>query len=110
MGVPDRPSQGKHGSAGRAGGQGSQGTECLPLKDISQPSGTAPPLPLSQDGGGEGGARREVGLVFLREISISIRPHTPIPNAFPSAVDLSAAVFLDEPFEKPKPSKKKPET
>ena len=35
---------------------------------------------------------------------------TPNPNAFPSVVDLSATVFQDEPFKKPKPSKKKTET
>ena len=51
----------------------------------------------------------KLGKVFLREIFISIRPH-PIPNAFPSVVDLSATVFQEEPFKKPKPSKKETKT
>ena len=51
----------------------------------------------------------KLGKVFLREIFISIRPH-PNPNAFPSVVDLSATVFRDQPFKKPKPSKKETKT
>merc|ERR1712018_371271 len=66
------------------------------------------PCLSAQSGGGEGGGRREVfGKVFLREIFISIRPHPKPHNAFPSVVDLSTAVFQDEPFKKPK--KRRPE-
>ena len=67
------------------------------------------PCLSAQGGRGEGGGRQGAGKVFLREIFISIRPH-PNPNAFPSVVDLSATVFRDQPFKKPKPSKKETKT
>jgi len=35
-------------------------------------------------------------------------PQTPPPNLFPSVVDLSTAVFQDEPFKKPKTGDLKP--
>merc|ERR1712018_722812 len=69
------------------------------------------PCLSAKNGGGEGGGRREVfGIeVFLREILISIRPHPKHPpKAFPSVVDLSTAVFQDEPFKKPKTGDLKP--
>merc|ERR1712168_346587 len=72
MGVPDRPSQGKHGSAGCAGGQGQPRDGVPPiLRYIPAFWNSLAPASLpKQCGGGEGEGRREVSseiVFFLRE-------------------------------------------
>jgi len=61
MGVPDRPSPGKHGLAGSAGGQGQPRDGVPPiLRYIPTFWNSLDPASLpKQGGGGEGGGRRE---------------------------------------------------
>merc|ERR1712158_171845 len=62
MGVPDRPSPGKHGLAGSAGGQGQPRDGVPPiLRYILAFWNSLDPASLPQQGGqrGEGGGRRE---------------------------------------------------
>merc|ERR1711970_1317745 len=104
MGVPDRPSPGKHGLAGSAGGQGQPRDGVPPiLRYIPTFWNSLDPASLPKQGvqRGEGGGRRE-GIwdsLLLQEISISPpkknpAPPNPIPNnAFPSVADLSPTVF-----------------
>merc|ERR1711876_145198 len=105
MGVPDRPSPGKHGLAGSAGGLGQPRDGVPPiLRYILAFWNSLDPASLAKQGGqrGEGGGRRE-GIwdsLLLREIFISKKnpaPPNPIPNnAFPSVADLSPTVFQDQ--------------
>merc|ERR1711944_351779 len=102
MGVPDRPSQGKHGSAGGAGGQGQPGDGVPPIKRYIPASETASPLPPCPRWRRR---RRRTPRSFWDSLPPprDFHPAPPqTPNAFPSVVDLSAAVFSDEPFKKPK--------
>merc|ERR1712198_783302 len=104
MGVPDRPSQGKHGSAGSAGGQGQPRDGVPPiLRYIPAFWNSLAPASLPKKGGGGGGGRRSQqrdSLLSPRNIS---GPTQPNPNAFTSVVDLSSAVFRYEPFKKTEP-------
>merc|ERR1712242_172947 len=111
MGVPDRPSPGKHGLAGSAGGQGQPRDGVPPiLRYIPAFWNSLDPASLAKQGGqrGEGGGRREGiwdSLPPPRNIYFTPKknpaPPNPIPNnAFPSVADLSPTVFRDEPFKK----------
>merc|ERR1739838_932048 len=109
MGVPDRPSPGKHGLAGSAGGQGQPRDgvppilRCIPaFWNSLAPASPTQSIKVEEEK--EEDAEKEHGIVFftlhLREIFISppkkIRPHPtqPIPNnVFTSVVDLSPTVF-----------------
>jgi len=90
--------------------KGSRGTECLPLKDISQSSQTASPLPLCPKWRRRRRRTRRSFWESLPPRNIYFHPAPPQtpPNVFPSVVDLSAAVFQDEPFKKPKTGYLKP--
>merc|ERR1711971_196806 len=110
MGVPDRPSPGKHGLAGSAGGQGQPRDGVPPiLRCIPAFWNSLAPASLPNQGGqrGEGGGHREgVWDSLLHPPSPrnsyftpkKIRPHPTHP--FPSVVDLSQTVFQDESFKK----------
>merc|ERR1711971_939107 len=113
MGVPDRPSPGKHGSAGSAGGQGQPRDgvppilRCIPAFCNSL-APASPTQSIKVEEEKEEDTEKEHGIVFftlhLREMFISppkkIRPHPFPTHSFPSVVDLSPTVFRDEPFKK----------
>merc|ERR1712047_216767 len=90
MGVPDRPSPGKHGLAGSAMpvAKGSQGMECLPKKIY-------PDLP-----------KQPRPCLSPEDEEEKVRPTPKRPNTIRSVVDLSTTVFQDELFKKLKPSNK----
>merc|ERR1712088_416968 len=97
MGVPDRPSQGKHGSAGRAGGQGQPRDGVPPIKRyIPVFSNSLAPASLPKmEEEKEEDAEKFLGNSSSEKYLFPSGPITPNPpnKVFPSVVDLSTAGF-----------------
>merc|ERR1711994_862701 len=113
MGVPDRPSPGKHGLAGSAGGQG-QPREGVPPKKgyILTFRNSLDPASLLKTKRKRIRTQRSQDCLPSENI-YRRQKHQPTPkrpNTFRSVVDLSTTVFQDELFKKLKPSKKEKKT
>merc|ERR1711887_356732 len=102
MGSPRQTFAGKHGSPGSAGGQGQPRDGVPPiLRYIPAFWNSLAPASLPKQGRRRRRRRTQRSWdSLLPPRDISGPTPNPNPNAFPSVVDLSAAVFRYEPFKK----------